>query len=193
MEKVSWVAGNENEGTAYYFSRRKGDRRHNPLCNDEYLYSGDIFYFTLIGDENEIRPIYEEFSKHKNHFRCLFHRELYRDEFWLEIMHRDANKATALKKLKKYLGCKRVVCFGDAINDLELFEESDKCIAVENAVDEIKKKADEIIGSNNDDGVAKWLEENYCPCRRNECERHGKCGECRKHHAEKNKKPSCER
>lgn len=23
-----------------------------------------------------------------------------------------------------------------------------------------------------------------CPCKRKECERHGKCDECRKHHAE---------
>lgn len=38
-----------------------------------------------------------------------------------------------------------------------MFEISDECYAVENAVEELKEIADGIIGSNEDDGVAKWL------------------------------------
>ena len=50
-----------------------------------------------------------------------------------------------------------VISFGDAVNDLPMFEASDECYAVANAVDELKAAATGIIESNVDDGVAKWL------------------------------------
>ena len=38
-----------------------------------------------------------------------------------------------------------------------MFEISDECYAVENAVDELKAVATGVIESNEEDGVAKWL------------------------------------
>ena len=63
-------------------------------------------------------------------------------------------------KLKKIAGCDRVVAFGDALNDLPLFQASDECYAVANAVRELKAAATGIIASNNEDGVVRWLERN---------------------------------
>ncbi len=83
--------------------------------------------------------------------------ELYRPEYWCEIMPTLATKANAIRKLKNMWGCTRVISFGDAINDIPMFEISDECYAVENAVDELKAVATGIIESNEDDGVAKWL------------------------------------
>lgn len=51
-----------------------------------------------------------------------------------------------------------MVSFGDAINDIPMFRISDECYAVKNAVEELKKIATGIIDSNDEDGVAKWLE-----------------------------------
>ena len=44
---------------------------------------------------------------------------------------------------------------------MPLFEVSDECYAVENAVEPLKRVADDVIGSNDDDSVAKWLIENF--------------------------------
>jgi len=44
--------------------------------------------------------------------------------------------------------------------DISLFEACDESYAVSNAKDDVKKHATGIIGSNVDDGVAKWLIEN---------------------------------
>lgn len=63
-------------------------------------------------------------------------------------------------QIKELVNCNRIVSFGDAINDIRMFELSDECYAVENAVDELKAVATGIIGSNEQDGVAKWLKEN---------------------------------
>ena len=71
-----------------------------------------------------------------------------------------ATKASAVLRLKEYLGCDRVVAFGDAENDISMFEIADECYAVENACDELKAIATGIIPSNEEDGVAKWLLEN---------------------------------
>jgi hydroxymethylpyrimidine pyrophosphatase-like HAD family hydrolase len=78
----------------------------------------------------------------------------------LEIMPKKASKANAILRLKELLGCDRLVVFGDGINDLDMFRIADEAYAVENAVPELKAAATAVIGSNDDDGVAKWLRAN---------------------------------
>ena len=50
--------------------------------------------------------------------------------------------------------------YSDSLDDIPMFEMSDECYAVENAVPELKAVATGVIASNEDDGVAKWLIEN---------------------------------
>ena len=94
-------------------------------------------------------------------YTCVLQQELYRPEYWLQIMHKNANKGNAVKRLKEILNCEKIISFGDAINDTLMFQMSDESYAVENAVDELKKYATGIILSNDKDGVAHWLERNY--------------------------------
>ena len=74
------------------------------------------------------------------------------------------NKENMVRKLsdkyKEMFGCNKIISFGDSINDIPMFEMSDECYAVANAMDEVKAAATGIIDSNEDDGVAKWLLEN---------------------------------
>ncbi len=156
VERVSYVAGRENEGIQRYLDARKGDRRFRPLADEERLYQGDIFYFTCIADREELLPLYEIFSGDER-YRCTLQQELYRPEYFLEIMPKKATKAEAIKKLKEIWRCDRVVSFGDAVNDISMFEISDACYAVANAVPELKVHATDVIGSNDEDGVARWL------------------------------------
>lgn len=158
VEKVSWIPARENDGIKRYLSLRKGDRRLRPVENNAQLYEGEIFYFTCIGTKDELMPVYEIFSK-DGRYRCTIQQELYRPEYFCEIMPAAATKANAIRKLKELRGCDRVISFGDAINDIPMFEISDECYAVENAVEELKAVADGVIDSNENDGVAKWLEQ----------------------------------
>ena len=155
-EKVSWIPKHENDGIRRYLSKRQGDRRFRAVQDSDALYQGDIFYYTCIGEKDELQPVYELFSG-DSHFRCTMQQELYRPEYWCEIMPAMASKANAIRKLKEMWGCSRIISFGDAVNDIPMFEISDECYAVENAVDELKAVATGIIGSNEEDGVAKWL------------------------------------
>ena len=155
-ERVSWIPSKENEGKRHYIDSRKGDKRLRPVAVDKELYKGEVFYFTCIGEKEELEPVYQTLKDNEN-YTCTFQPEIYRDEYWLEIMPRKATKASAILKLKEILGCERIVSFGDAINDIPMFQISDECYAVENAVEELKKMATAVIESNNNDGVAKWL------------------------------------
>lgn len=156
VERVSYVTGRENEGIRCYLDRRKGDRRFRPLKDETCLYEGDIFYFTCIAEREELLPLYEIFSEDQR-FRCTLQQELYRPEYFLEIMPKKASKAEAIKSLKKIWHCDRIVSFGDAVNDIPMFEISDECYAVANARPELKACATGVIDSNDEDGVAKWL------------------------------------
>lgn len=159
VEKVSWLPERENEGMVRYLSLRKGDKRLNPVHSIENLYLGQVFYFTCIGEKEELLPIYE-ILKDNPHYTCILHQELYREEYWCEIIPKEATKANAILKLKEIVGCDKIISFGDAINDIPMFQISDECYAVENAVPELKALATSVIESNDADGVVKWLQKN---------------------------------
>ncbi len=156
VEKVSWIPQNENDGIRRYLSLRQGDPRFRPVAGKDALYEGEMFYFTCIGEKEDLQPVYEFFAN-DSRYRCTIQQELYRPEYWCEIMPAKASKANAIRKLKEIQHCSRVISFGDAVNDIPMFEISDECYAVENAVDELKAIATGVIGNNEEDGVAKWL------------------------------------
>jgi len=159
-ERVSWLSGKENDGMNRYLDLRKGDRRLRCVSNPASLYDGNAFYFTCIGTREELLNIYEQFRNLEG-YTCILQQELYREEYWCEIMPRKATKGNAINQLKNLLQCDKVISFGDAINDIPMFLISDESYAVGNAVNELKDIATMVIGSNDEDGVAHWLEKNF--------------------------------
>ena len=69
--------------------------------------------------------------------------------------------ANAFKQLQELLDCDWVVAFGDGRNDIDMFELADESYAVQNADEQLKRYATSVISSNDEDGVAHWLEDNY--------------------------------
>lgn len=156
IEKVSWDTSKENVGKKWYISKRPGDPRLRPLKNAEGLYDGEVFYYTYIGEKEEMEAVYRLFAQDER-YTCTMQQELYRPEYWLEIMPKKATKSNAINKLKELWNCDRVVSFGDSLNDIPMFRISDECYAVENACDTLKEIATGIIGKNDNDSVAMWL------------------------------------
>ncbi len=96
--------------------------------------------------------------------RQYLHEELYmvttRDGLCM-IMHKEAVKSKGVEALAEYWGIKHkeTVAFGDDLNDMDLIKYSGVGVAMSNAVEDIRNTADYICDSNDNDGVAKWLEE----------------------------------
>lgn len=157
-EKFSFIPEKCTEGMKDFLRSREGDVRTNSVKSVEELKKGNIFYLSCMDDEEKLRPFYE---KYKNLFHCVFQRDIYTNVQWLEMLPKNASKSNAIKQLKEKLGCDKLVVFGDGKNDIDMFELADEAYAVENGQDELKEKATAIIASNNEDGVAKWLEQHF--------------------------------
>jgi Cof subfamily protein (haloacid dehalogenase superfamily) len=76
------------------------------------------------------------------------------------MMHREATKSNGILAIADEFNISKseIVAFGDDINDKEMFSNCGLSVAMDNAIDEIKKIADHICDSNDNDGVAKYLE-----------------------------------
>lgn len=79
---------------------------------------------------------------------------------YIDVMKKGANKANAIKILIDYLNISKeeIMAIGDGGNDIPMFEMVGYKVAMENASEKLKQKADYITSSNNEDGVAKALE-----------------------------------
>ena len=157
-EKFSYRKDKCNRATIDFLETRQGDVRDNPVGTDRELYLGDVFYFTCIDKHESLEPLYLRF---KEKYHCIFQKDIYSGEQWLEIVPKRVSKANAILQLKEYLGVDYIVAFGDGKNDIEMFEIADESYAMENAVDELKAIATGIIESNDSDGVAKWLYDKF--------------------------------
>ncbi|MCM1284345.1 MAG: HAD family hydrolase [Muribaculaceae bacterium] len=157
-EKFSFVPGLCSDGMHKFLDSRKGDIRTNVVSTAGDLKSGDIFYITCIDQPQKLKPLYE---KYKDSCHCVYQTDIYTNEQWLEIMPLNASKAKAVKQLQSQLKCEKLVVFGDGKNDIDMFELADESYAVQNAHEDLKRIATAVISSNDEDGVAKWLAENY--------------------------------
>ncbi|MBQ8182108.1 MAG: HAD family hydrolase [Ruminococcus sp.] len=128
-------------------------------CSDfRDVTDGDAVYFTSTSSYESLLPV-RNAVKEVEGLDCAFYEDTYTGKWYLEVFSSEASKANGIKKLRKLYGYEKVVCFGDNLNDLAMFEQSDVKIAVENAREEVRAAADIIIGSNDNNGVAEYLKE----------------------------------
>lgn len=89
---------------------------------------------------------------------CL---QCYRGERWYAFLPEGSGKTAAIKALSQASGIplEDMAAFGDDSNDIEMLRLCGVGVAVANAVPEAIEAADEVTLSNEDDGVAAWVEE----------------------------------
>ncbi|ADL11847.1 Cof-type HAD-IIB family hydrolase [Acetohalobium arabaticum] len=75
---------------------------------------------------------------------------------FVEIMQQNVSKGVALKRLAEKFEIKKneVIAIGDSLNDLEMIEYAGLGVAVANGADELKRRADYVTETNEEDGVA---------------------------------------
>jgi len=156
-ERFSFVPQLCTDGMNMFLSSRKGDVRTNAVATPSKLKEGNIFCITCIDNPQKLKPLY---GKYKDRYHCVYQTDIYTNEQWLEIMPLETSKSNAIRQLKCMLKCDKLIVFGDGKNDVDMFQLADESYAVENAHEDLKKHATGIIGSNDTDGVAKWLQEN---------------------------------
>ena len=97
----------------------------------------------------------------RNNIPKGFHVMPIRDNFTL-VLHEDAEKSKAVPALAEYWKILNsdIVAFGDDLSDFNLIKNCGVGVAMGNAIDKVKEVADCVCDTNDNDGVAKWLEKN---------------------------------
>lgn len=114
-------------------------------------------YFSLNAPFSVIEPFAERLRATEG-ISFVRYRDVYRTDIWyLEVSAPEATKYHGILRLREMTGARRVVGFGDNENDFGLFDACDEKIAVANASEKLKVRADTIIGANTEDAVALCL------------------------------------
>ena len=156
-----WVYHKEFENVyEYNFYKERADKKLKTFVKienyKESIIDSNIINFVAFDNYEKIKAIAEE-------IRCIkgitvnYYKDVYEDCYFLEAYSSEASKANGIKYLSKYIDYSKVICFGDNLNDIPMFELADEAYATANAAEEIKKIATNVIGSCEEDGVAEFL------------------------------------
>lgn len=113
-----------------------------------------------------IHPQDEHISQLR-HALAQSHAEVIEQRTWgapwhlIEIVKKGLNKSVGLKKIADTYNIpkERIIAFGDEDNDLEMITFAGHGVAMDNAIHELKEAADTITRSNDDDGIAAYLQQ----------------------------------
>lgn len=108
------------------------------------------------------RYFYENFNnlKIENESKKLKNEDLPDEEsYYCDIINKDASKGRAVEKLMRELeySIQEVVTIGDGENDISMFKATDNSVAMGNASEYVKKFANYVTKSNDEDGLAYML------------------------------------
>lgn len=119
--------------------------------------SEKIIYFAARAEKTKLDEVIDEIKGIKG-IKTEYYRDVYRDGvYYLEVLSDKASKKNGALYIKEKYNFSKLACFGDNLNDLSLYDACDIKYAVSNASPELKKRADEIIGSNAENGVAEKI------------------------------------
>lgn len=86
---------------------------------------------------------------------------VYRSEpFFIELMPKEIDKASSIDRMLSTVGMTRenTICCGDGFNDMTMIEYAGVGVAMANAQEKVKEKADYITDSNDEDGIVKVID-----------------------------------
>lgn len=133
------------------------------LLNEENiteLLDKNIKQIMIIGKNKKKIREYQKVVENKYKINIIETNEKNGKEVWFSIISNQASKGIALKKLAEHLNIsiENTIAIGNDLNDVSMFEIAGLSVAVSNAKDNIKNIVDHITLSNDEDGVASFLE-----------------------------------
>lgn len=141
------------------------DTRWRKTNDLECAFAEQVICMTIIDRQDALQELRVEIAeKYGDAVQIQFFENEYSPGwYWLTIHDRRASKDQAITLLRERYGLlgSTIFAFGDNQNDLSMFGQADHAIAVANATDEVKARATEVIGSNLDDSVVKFLKQHW--------------------------------
>ena len=151
-----------NDGMRRFHGKRetRQDPRLHRLPDLRQGLDDQVVLFILIDSLPRIQDLEREIRR-RHGDAVQIHTHDHYDGVWYHLMVLDARAtkdqgAAALKRLVD-LAHGRLVVFGDQLNDIPMFRMANEAYAVAGAAPELAEHATAVIGSNDDDAVARWL------------------------------------
>ena len=163
-ERVSWVAGVENEGIRHFWADRPSDPRNSPRSGWDALPIRGVFNIAAIGSAAEIDPLAVALrTVVGDAVELHVQPDTYHpQDMWMDIAPSGGTKGTAVLALAARLGADRIVAFGDNFNDLPMFAVADESYAMAHADQRVQDAATATL-DDAPDAVARWLGELATP------------------------------
>ena len=158
-----WVYHKEFEYSwEYDFYKERTDRKQKTFLKvedyQECINESKVINFIVFDKYEKIKGIYEELKK-IDEISVEYYEDIYEKGcYFLEAYSAEASKANGIKLLSDYIEHDKLICFGDNLNDIPMFELADECYATANAVERVKEISTDVIGSCDEDGVALFME-----------------------------------
>lgn len=152
---------NEIEGT----KERKYEVLNSSI--EKFLNENKVVQITIVDEDYiKIRSIKENVENVENVSILNMHRSLVDDKYpkkgkiYYDIANSRSSKKTGIKNFCENfnIDIKDTIVIGDSQNDISMFMLDSYKVAMGNAIDKIKEISDEIIMTNDEDGVAIFLE-----------------------------------
>ncbi|MBD1380574.1 Cof-type HAD-IIB family hydrolase [Metabacillus arenae] len=120
----------------------------------------DVTSILIHAAENEVEQIRSYLSD--VHAEVVDHRRWAAPWHVIEIIKKGMNKSVGLERIAKHYDIPkhRIIAFGDEDNDYEMIEYAGVGVAMGNAINGLKSKANHITKTNEQDGIAHFLK-NY--------------------------------
>ncbi|HAN86998.1 MAG TPA: Cof-type HAD-IIB family hydrolase [Firmicutes bacterium] len=128
----------------------------NVLPDIEEFVKREAFKYLVIDDEERILDVKESIDAVLDSGL----RTMLSSPGMIEIVRSDVSKGHALAHLASSMGISmdNVMAIGDSGNDIDMLYAAGIGVAMANASDDVKARADYVVGTNDDDGVAEALE-----------------------------------
>ncbi len=155
-----YYPANRSEGMDLFIENRRDDprlRESTGFCN---IIKKEILSMTFIDNHDRIKELYDLIRpKFPDVIMYRYANEYATQWWWITIHSKESSKGNAITQLINLYSLTdyEIYVFGDNINDSSMFEVADVRIAVENAHDELKAKADIIIANNDCDSVIEYI------------------------------------
>ena len=117
--------------------------------------------FSLLNN-NYVMEMYNYLIKNYTSFDCIVMQDSFSNSKSIEILPKMVSKYNAINKLANYLNIQNdeIMVFGDGLNDIEMIEKCGIGVAMNNALNEVKEKANYITKKTNEElGVIDFLKE----------------------------------
>ncbi len=150
----------DNEGMRHYRDDRLAarDPRLQQPVEIRAALTERVITLTFIDRLDRLVPLADQLSD-MGESMSIFENRYSPGWFWLTICASLAEKGRMVRTLMatEEISEHRLVAFGDEMNDAGLFETADHAVAVGNAVPGIRSIADEVIGDNANNSVARYI------------------------------------